>query len=283
MAETMRIGASLYSFQLEYIRCQWSFEDCMQLAAHTGGDPGIEIVGPMHHRCWPYLSKEFERQFKSGCERWAVIPVQYSSYAEASLITDLDDLFDLQVIQMKTAQKLGFSVFRAHSPGTDPILEKMARLAEKMKLKVAVELTPSPVLINPAGSFIDTVKKVNSEWLGINADTNMFADRSKDPAPPPGAPQPRERNPVADPELLKTIMPWLMHMHGKFYYVDSKTGEIPGVPFDKIIEIVVKAGFKGWMMTEFEGGNLGGYSNSFEVVKAHHAIIKRAIAKYSKA
>jgi hypothetical protein len=35
-------------------------------------------------------------------------------------------------------------------------------------------------------------------------------------------------------------------------------------------------------MTEFEGGNLGEYPNSFEVVKAHHAIVKRAIAKYSQ-
>ena len=280
MAETMRVGASLYSFQLEYIRCQWSFEDCMQLAANTGGDPGVEIVGPMHHRCWPYLSREFERQFKSGCERWGLTPVQYGSYAEASIIPSLEDIFDLQVIQMKTAKRLGFPIFRAHSPGTDPILERMARIAEKMKLKLAVELTPSTVLMNPAGSFIDTVKKVNSEWLGINADTNMFADRSKDPASS-GSSQQQQRNPVANPELLKTIMPWLMHMHGKFYF--ARNGEIPAVPFDKIVEVVVKGGFKGWMMTEFEGGNLGEYPNSFEVVKVHHAIVKRAIDKYSKA
>ncbi len=53
--------------------------------------------------------------------------------------------------------------------------------------------------------------------------------------------------------------------------------------FDKIMEVLIKGGFKGWMSSEFEGGDLGDYKNSFEVVKVQQDIVKRAIAKYSKA
>jgi hypothetical protein len=37
------------------------------------------------------------------------------------------------------------------------------------------------------------------------------------------------------------------------------------------------------MSTEFEGGELGEYKYSFEVVQVHHKIMKDAIARYSRA
>jgi sugar phosphate isomerase/epimerase len=290
MAQTFRVGTSLFSFQLEYLNQQWSFEDTMQLAASTGGDRGVEIVGPMHHRCWPGLGKEFERSFKSACQRWELTPTSYGAYSEAAIVVDLDDRFDFHLLQMKTAKQLGFPLCRIQTPGCDPLLERLAPVAERMKLKLAVEITQGSNLMNPQGTMVEIVKRINSEYLGFNPDSNMFEDRRKERGglgpkggiphfgPPSAGP---ERIPAADYERLVDIMPWMMHMHGKFHWAEN--GEIPAVPFDRITEVLIKAGFRGWMSTEFEGGELGEYRNSLEVVKVHHAIVKRAIAKYSRA
>jgi hypothetical protein len=148
--------------------------------------------------------------------------------------------------------------------------------------------------MNPEGTAVEKIMKINSEWLGFNPDCNMFEDRRKErggrgPSGPaaggaggegrgPAAPQ---RIPAADYERLADVAPWMMHMHGKFHWAEH--GTIPAVPFDKITELLLKLGFKGWMSTEFEGGELGEYQNSFEVVQVHHKIVKDAIGRYSKA
>jgi sugar phosphate isomerase/epimerase len=85
----------------------------------------------------------------------------------------------------------------------------------------------------------------------------------------------------SDPAKLADIMPYVMGLHGKFHRIVN--GEIPEVQFDGVVRALVQGGFKGWMSTEFEGGVLGEYANSFEVVKAHQALMNRLIAKYAKA
>ena len=68
-------------------------------------------------------------------------------------------------------------------------------------------------------------------------------------------------------------------MHGKFHWAEN--GTIPAVPFDKISEVLIKGGFKGFISAEFEGGELGQYKNSFQVVEVQHKILTEAIKKYS--
>jgi len=290
MAQPFKVGTSLFSFQLEYLNHQWSFEDTMQLASMTGGDNGVEIVGPMHHRCWPTLGKEFERSFKSACERWELTPTSYGAYSEAAIVVDLDDRFDFHILQMRTAKQLGFPLCRIQTPGCDPLLERLAPAAEKMKQKIMVEITSGSNLMHPEGTMVEIVKRISSPYLGFNPDCNMFEDRRKERdgkgpvgglqsyGPQGGTPPPI---PAADYNRLVDVLPWMMHMHGKFHW--AQNGEIPAVPFDKITDVLIKGGFQGWMSTEFEGGELGEYPNSFEVVKVHHSIVKRAIAKYAPA
>jgi sugar phosphate isomerase/epimerase len=284
---TVKVGCSLYSLQLEYMQCLWSFDDTMQLCSMIG-DKGVEIVGPMHHRCWPDLSYEFERLFKSGCEKWGLIPTQYGAYSEMCVYIDLDERYDFLLRQMKTAKKLGFPICRVQTPGVDPILERLALAAEKMKIKIATEITAGDNLMNPEGTFIETTRKIDSEWVGFNPDTNMFEDRSlevgndKKPAPRPAAPGMPERKPgtAADYNRLKDVMKYIMHMHGKFHW--AANGDIPAVPFDKIMEVLVNGGFNGYVSCEFEDGTLGQYNNSFEVVQVFEKVCKNGIAKYSK-
>jgi sugar phosphate isomerase/epimerase len=252
----------------------------MELAAQTGGDRGVEIVGVMDHRCWPGLSREFERVFKSSVARWQLIPTHYDAYADMTVYPNLDDRFQFHVTQLETAKRLGFPLVRIQSPGADPIVEKLTRVAEKMKLKLAIEIHTPLMFENPeCQALIEMVKKVSSESLGLLPDCSIFEDMAgvrQAQGTVAGAGQKTEY-PPSDPAKLAGIMPLIMGIHGKFHRVVN--GEIPEVPFAKIAKVLTEGGFKGWMSTEFEGGVLGDYPNSFEVVKAHHALMKRLLAQ----
>ena len=283
MADKLLVGTSLYSFQLEYLTYRWSFEDCMQLAAQAGGDKGVEIVGVMHHRCWPGLSREFERVFKSALERWELTPTHYGAYAEMTMFPDLDERFDFHVIQLKTAHKLGFPLIRFQTPGSDPLLERLIPVAKKLNLKIAIEIHTPLMFENPlCQQLIELIRKLSSEYVGLMPDTGIFEDMDavrRAQGQVAGAGKDAYR--PSDPAKLGDIMPYIMGLHGKFHRIVN--GEIPEVQFDGVVRALAQGGFKGWMSTEFEGGVLGEHANSFEVVKAHQTLIKRLIAKYAKA
>jgi len=85
----------------------------------------------------------------------------------------------------------------------------------------------------------------------------------------------------SSPKALKQILPYIVHIHGKFHR--TVNGEIPDVPFEELVRILVQGGYSGWMSTEFEGSDLGAYENSFEIVKLHHALVSGYRAKYARA
>jgi len=238
-------------------------------------------------------------------------------------MADVENQLDYNVEQMKGAKKLGFIGCRIQ-PEATPILEQLAQVAERMKIKLWMEIHDVPALMKPMDS-VGIIKKISSPYMGFCPDMGIFLDITKDPEFPPTTPasQAREklRNQVvqvpgaqagaqgarggtggmggmgggqgggtgiygaakpAEVERLNDIMPQIMHVHGKFFYINEK-GDVPGIPVAKVIETLAKGGYKGWIASEYEDCNLGTYKNSFEVVKAHQALMQRAIAKYSKA
>lgn len=280
-ARTFRLGVTLYSFTTEYRSFQWSFEDCMRKAAELGPRMGIEIVGPQHHRGFPEVPKEFERMFKSSCERNGLIPTSYGSYADAYFWPDRDftpdELVDYTIPQLKGAARLGFPVVRLQY-NVAPVIERLLPYAKKYKLKMGYEIHTPLMFENPTcQELIRHVKKISSEHLGFVPDCGIFELPSGRPSGSPEGEMPKPSNPRA----LADIMPYIFHVHGKFHRMID--GEVPDVPFDEIVRVLIEGGFQGWMVTEFEGSNLGSYPNSFEIVKAHHALIRRYIAKHARA
>ncbi len=81
---------------------------------------------------------------------------------------------------------------------------------------------------------------------------------------------PQAEHPPSDSKRLTGIKPHIMHLHGKFHWIEN--GQVPHVPFEEIMRVLVQGGFRGWMPTEFEGGRLGAYPDSFEVVRAHEEV-----------
>jgi hypothetical protein len=79
----------------------------------------------------------------------------------------------------------------------------------------------------------------------------------------------------SDPASLASIMPYIIHTHGKFFSMVN--GDEPDVRYDEYVKALVQGGYRGWMSSEYEGPD----TDSFEVVKAHQAMVRRYIAKHA--
>jgi sugar phosphate isomerase/epimerase len=276
---TFRVGVTLYSFTTEYYSYTWSFDECMRKAAELGPGMGVEIVGPEHHRDFPDVPREFETTFKNACQRYNLVPTSYGAYADPFFwhdrdLTD-DDLVEYTIPQLKGAARLGFPVVRAQY-FIYKVIERLLPYAEKYKLKIGYEVHTPIMFETPTGQeLIQHVKKISSPHLGLIPDCSIFEKVAPGTVGPEG-----EVPPPSDPATMKDLAPYIIHVHGKFHQMIK--GEIPAIPYDGVVKALVEGGFKGWMSTEFEGGDLGEYANSLEVVKAHHVLVKRLIAKYAK-
>lgn len=55
-----------------------------------------------------------------------------------------------------------------------------------------------------------------------------------------------------DPHILKNYIPYIIHVHGKFYDVTEDYQE-PSIPYKEIIDILAEAGYEGYINSEYEG------------------------------
>lgn len=175
-SQSLRLGVTLHSFTNEYCAFQWSFEDMMQLAGVLGG--GVEIVGPAHHRCFPEVSDEFERVFKSSVERNELIPTCYGTYADPFMLPDRDlnhdELTEYTLLQLKGAVKLGFPVARLQYFAA-PIAERVLPFAERHRLKLGYELhTPLTIESDRTQALIAQIERIGSPYLGLIPDAGLF-------------------------------------------------------------------------------------------------------------
>jgi sugar phosphate isomerase/epimerase len=276
-ADAFHLGVSFYSFSKEFCSYKWSFEDCMRKAAELGPGTGVEIVGPSHHRDFPNVPDEFIRTFKSSCEMNNVVPLCYGAYADPFTWPDRDftpdEMVEYVIPQLKGAARLGFNVVRLQYYNY-PVIERLLPYAEKYKLKMGYEIhDPLMVETSTTQTLIQQVKKISSENLGLIPDFGIFQKRPEIQQVPPPSP----------PSAMAQLLPYTFHIHAKFRRMVN--GEIPDVPYDELTKVLVEGGYKGSMATEFEAPgyyDLGQYPDSFEIVKLHHALMRRCMAKYSK-
>jgi sugar phosphate isomerase/epimerase len=79
------------------------------------------------------------------------------------------------------------------------------------------------------------------------------------------------------PASWMEIMPQIVHVHGKFYEVDEQ-GIEHAIPYEEILPVFVKGGYRGSMSSEWEG-HIFSQDDGFEQVQRHHAMCRRILAK----
>lgn len=56
----------------------------------------------------------------------------------------------------------------------------------------------------------------------------------------------------SDPRRLLDFMPWIHHVHGKFYDMTQECIE-PSIPYERVVPVLVEGGFDGFISAEYEG------------------------------
>ena len=80
----------------------------------------------------------------------------------------------------------------------------------------------------------------------------------------------------SDPASLASIMPYIIHTHGKFFSIVN--GDEPDVRYEEYVKALIQGNYRGWMSSEYEGPD----TDSFSVVRAHQVMVRRYMAKYSR-
>lgn len=68
-----------------------------------------------------------------------------------------------------------------------------------------------------------------------------------------------------DFEGLKQIMPMVFHFHGKFHHMNDD-GTESAIPYEQVLPVIAQSGFKGYIVSEFEGHASG---SAVEAVRRH--------------
>ncbi len=84
-----------------------------------------------------------------------------------------------------------------------------------------------------------------------------------------------ERNVTSRVEELKDIAPYISHVHAKFY--EMKNGIETGIDYEKLIAVLRKIGYNGYLCSEFEGQRMFGEETVDEVeqVRQQHEMLAR--------
>ena len=73
------------------------------------------------------------------------------------------------------------------------------------------------------------------------------------------------------------IMPWIRHVHGKFFGIDE-SGEEPSVPVRDLIRLLVENGYSGAISSEYEGWHWNYWQSPFEIIAGEQAVQRSAAA-----
>jgi sugar phosphate isomerase/epimerase len=71
------------------------------------------------------------------------------------------------------------------------------------------------------------------------------------------------------------IMPWIRHVHGKFFGIDDN-GEEPSVPVRDLISLLVENGYSGAISSEYEGWHWNYWQSPFDIIAGEQAVQRSA-------
>ncbi|MCC7463744.1 MAG: TIM barrel protein [Gammaproteobacteria bacterium] len=75
------------------------------------------------------------------------------------------------------------------------------------------------------------------------------------------------------PGDLEAIMPYVFHIHGKFYEIQEDLSDEYGIPYSEIIPVLAKAGYSNYLSSEYEGDR-GPFVASHQL-RRQHVMIRR--------
>jgi len=200
----VKLGASVYSYNGDFLMGTMNLEDCIADIADMGSD-GVEILGEAHVPNYPNPPDKWVEQWFGWMEKYHTKPTAYDLFLDARMyrgrVMTVQEAVDSLVRDFKLAHRLGFKVLRAQNSialafgaGTDAaalygmaatavpegkqVVEKALPYAEQYDVKMAFELH-SPALLR--GGWVDPmlefVNRTKTKYVGFCPDMSIFTMR----------------------------------------------------------------------------------------------------------
>lgn len=171
----IKLGVTLYSFNVEYYTYRYTLEECMEAVGSLGSGQGVEIVGPQMIRGYPDLPAEFEQRFRRAIERYDLVPTAYGAYGDGQRMTDAwptrDQQLDYLRRQIRAASRLGFPVIRVQP--SEAVFTDLLDYADKYDVTMGIEIH-APMSIEELGPIRERVEEIDSPRLGFVPDCGTF-------------------------------------------------------------------------------------------------------------
>ncbi len=187
--------------------------------------------------------------------------------------------YEMLLRDIKLANKLGFTILRTKLGVKDDILTPVDNWrefiqmalpdAEKYNVRMCPEIHhPTMLKSQMVDDFVDFIQKTGTRHFGLTID---FGTMQTNPLPSNWmANEDSVFSPVSD---LEPLLPYSFACHAKFYNMSDEFVETT-TPYDKIIELLVRNNWDGYLLSEYEGphADVPGYTS--DQLRKQHVMMR---------
>jgi sugar phosphate isomerase/epimerase len=262
MTATFKLGVTLYSYTGDY-QVTMSLEDCIADVVDAGAT-GIEILSETHIPGYPNPTAAWVDNWHALMAKYGTTPTCYDCWVDSRLYKGrtltVQESLDILLRDMKLANRLGFKIMRPKlgvvtddlvpDPVWREMIERALPYAEELDVKIAPEIhSPTPLKSKTVDDYMDLIAKTGTKHFGMLIDSGIFKTREgRKLAPGEWA------DPIlaVDPRDLIPFLPYVFHMHAKFWNVGEDLEE-GSIPYETVVKALSEGGYTGYLSAEYEG------------------------------
>lgn len=186
-------GVSSYSYQNLIFDNKMDHRDFIRTVREDLGCDGIELIDETFIDNYPFLSEEFEYDWKNTIARYNMKSVTMDIYLDVLQFRDHVMNYEEGVLRLKRdlkiAARLGFENVRCLSAVPTEIIEACVPYAEEVGVRIGQEIhAPMPLVlrddtvnrlhfhapINQVDRLLDVIDRTGSKFVGFVPDMGLF-------------------------------------------------------------------------------------------------------------
>lgn len=280
-------GVSLYSYSGEY-GVTMTIED-MFADMYDMGAGGLEILANSHIENYPEPTDGWVENWFSMLKRYKLTPVEYGHWVDSRLYwgreLTTEESYTSLLRDIKLANRLGFTIMRTKLGVIDDDLtpvknwREFIRMAlpdaEKYNVRMCPEIhSPTVLKSKMVDDYVDFIEQEKTRHFGLNIDFGVFQTNPL----PMWEGQDLSTMKFSPVEDFEPLVPYTHVCHAKFQNMSEDFIETT-TPYDRIVALLLKHHWDGYLLSEYEGKNKGVPGYSSEQLRRQHIMLKRLLCE----
>jgi sugar phosphate isomerase/epimerase len=286
----LRFGVSTYSYTGD-IYTSMTLEDVFADIADMGAE-GIEILGEGNIPNYPAPNAAWIDTWHGLLQKYGLTATNYGSWIDTTMWRDRDLTVEEGAAQLqldlRLAAQLGFTSVRPKfgvisweldpHPIWEGVVERSLDLAAELDVVICPEIhAPTPIKHRATQGYVDFIERTGTKHFKLLIDTGIFntapvLELSEEIESVDGGEVPEHLRPLAVPMAdLAEVLPHVHFIQAKFAEVDDDLVDLH-VPWGEIVPTLQRAGWSGWLSSEYEGRRDLGRGR--DQVRRQHALLR---------